>query len=122
MFIQNITSTPFGYNSILKKEWKAGRLPSVTKGLYGDRLTSKNLSVEHIQCKSEGGPSCLRNYALASKQKNWERGNRNIFEVLTIDMIRDYLKQFIGVRTKKFDGNKYIDMVVPTFEKLGFKF
>lgn len=115
----NIT---FGYSSILKKEWKANHLPSVKYGLYGGKLTTKNLSLEHIQAKSDGGASGLRNYALATKQSNWLRGNEDIRKFLTIDMIRKYLSQFIGVKTKKFDGDKYIQMVIPTFEKLGFCF
>lgn len=112
----------FGYSSILKKEWKAGRLPSVKYGLYGGKLNNKNLSLEHLQAKSNGGVSGLRNYALATKQSNWLRGNEDIRKFLTIDMVRKYLSQFIGVKTKKFDGDKYIQMVIPTFEKLGFCF
>lgn len=112
----------FGYSSILKREWKAGNLPSVKRGLYGGVLTKKNLSLEHLQAKSDGGISGLRNYALATKESNWARGNEDIRKFLTIDMVRKYLSQFIGVKTKKFDGDKYIELVVGTFEKLGFCF
>lgn len=112
----------FGYSSILKKEWRAGNLPSVKRGLYGDVLTKNNLSLEHIQTRESGGISALKNYALASKRANWLRGNKDIHEFLTIEMIRKYLSQFIGVKTRKFDGDKYIQMVTPTFEKLGYSF
>lgn len=112
-----------GHPSILKKEWKAGNLPTIKKGLYGDTLTIENCSIEHIKAKSKGGKSHLSNYALASKKTNMERGNNNIHNFLTINMIKEYLMQFIGVRTKKgFNGNEYINLLTKTFEKMGFNF
>lgn len=117
-----ISNVSFGYNSILKSEWKKGRLPSVTHGLYGGKLTKSNCSLEHIKDKNSGGVSCLKNYALATKENNWLRGCKDIHQFLTIDMIKQYLAQFIDVKTRKFDGNKYIEMVTETFKKLGFEF
>ena len=112
-----------GYPSILKKEWKAGNLPTIKKGLYGGVLTIDNCSIEHIEAKSKGGKSNLSNYALASKKNNIERGNNNIHNFLTINMVKEYLSQFIGVKTKNgFNGNEYINLLTRTFEKMGFNF
>lgn len=124
MSVNCISSVSFcGYQSILKSEWKAGHLPTVKRGLYGDTLTIKNCSLEHCKAKSKGGKSVLSNYALASKYNNTKRGNGDIHLHLTIKMIREYLMQFIGIKTKKgFNGNEYIKMLTKTFENLGFDF
>lgn len=121
MLVNCVSCITFGYSNILKTEWKAGRLPSVRYGLYGDRLTKKNVSLEHLKAKSKGGKSCLSNYALASKNNNSRRGNRDIKEYLTLDMIKRYFKQFVNTKTKGgFNGNEYIRIVTNTLRNLGF--
>lgn len=117
----------FGYTTILSKLYKKGKLPSVTHGLYGRELTLKNCSNEHLIPHSKGGKTKLSNIALADKMVNMLRGNDDIHKYLSLEMIRKYLSQFIGVKVKHgkiiiFDGNDYIQNIIPTFEKLGFKF
>ena len=117
----------FGYTTILSKLYKKGKLPSVTHDLYGRELTLKNCSNEHLIPHSKGGKTNLSNIALADKFINMLRGSDDIRDYLTLDMIRKYLAQFIGVKIKHgkeiiFDGNDYIKNLIPTFEKLGFKF
>lgn len=127
MRADRINSVTFKYNHPLKTLWKQGKLPQVKIGLYNNKLTKKNVSLEHELPVSKGGKSILENYALASREANSERGNDDIKKFLTVDMIRNYLIQFINLIVKRdkevvFDGNKYIQMQINNFNKLGFVF
>lgn len=108
-----ITSKPesslsFGYNHALKKAWKKGLLPTVTKGLYGNLLTKANLSLEHITPVSQGGRTILDNLALADVAANNARGVTPIKEALSTEQFLNYLEQFRGVKNKYINGDKYI--------------
>ena len=115
----------FGYHSVLKDLFKEDKLPSVKFGLYGDKLTKENVSLEHaIPHSCKNGKSVLRNFALASKQKNNLRSNSDIRKFLTPDMALKYLKQFVGIeevskKGTKFNGNQYIEMFSNTLKTLG---
>lgn len=127
MRVDRIDSVNFKYNHPLKTLWKQGKLPQVKIGLYNNKLTKKNVSLEHELPVSKGGKSILENYALASREANSERGNDDIKKFLTVDMIRNYLIQFVNLIVKRdkevvFDGNKYIQMQINNFKKLGFVF
>ena len=127
MRVDRIDSVTFKYNHPLKTLWKQGKLPQVKIGLYNNKLTKKNVSLEHELPVSKGGKSILENYALASREANSERGNDDIKKFLTVDMIRNYLIQFVNLIVKRdkevvFDGNKYIQMQINNFKKLGFVF
>lgn len=113
------TQTTFQYNSQLKTLWRKGKLPTVTKGFYGDKLTQKNVSLEHLKPHSQGGHTNLENLVLASKEKNWQRGNDDLRNYANKKLITDYLAQFIDVVVDTFDGNKYIKGVIKTLNKLG---
>ena len=104
------------YNSILKKAWKQGKLPTVTKGIYGNILTQDNLSLEHIIPHSQGGQTTLDNLMLAEKKANAKRGVRPLMDVITYEQLFDYLSQFIGIKLKKFNGNDYI---ISVMKKIG---
>lgn len=103
----------FQYSSPLKTLWRKGKLP-VKYGFYGDVLTQRNLSLEHLKAHSKGGKTNLTNLVLASKAKNNARGNRSIKDYLTVENVVRYLKQFKDVKLKDFDGNKYIAGIVAT--------
>ena len=127
MRTDRIDSINFKYNHPLKTLWKQGKLPQVKIGLYNNKWTKKNVSLEHELPVSKGGKSILENYALASREANSERGNDDIKKFLTVDMIRNYLIQFVNLIVKRdkevvFDGNKYIQMQINNFKKLGFVF
>lgn len=127
MRADKINSVTFKYNHPLKTLWKQGKLPQVKIGLYNNKLTKKNVSLEHELPVSKGGKSILENYALASREANSERGNDDIKKFLTVDMIRNYLIQFVNLIVKRdkevvFDGNKYIQMQINNLKKLGFVF
>ena len=126
MKIEHYTITTFGgYNSILKDMYKDGRLPSVKVGLYGGRLSKQTVSLEHIKPASKGGSTALKNMALATKDNNRLRGNRDINNYLTKAMLYNYLIQFkdliIKYKGKIFNGNNYITNIVSTLKKVGFE-
>ena len=103
----------FQYSSPLKTLWRKGKLP-IKYGFYGDVLTQKNVSLEHLRPHSKGGKTNLTNLVLASKAKNNARGNETIKDYLTVENVVRYLAQFKDVRIKDFDGNKYIAGVLAT--------
>ena len=104
----------FQYSSPLKTLWRKGKLPSVKYGFYGDVLTQKNVSLEHLKAHSKGGKTNLTNLVLASKAKNNARGNEAIGDYVEVNNLVRYLKQFKDIRIKDFDGNKYIAGVLAT--------
>ncbi len=104
----NNAKVSFGYKHALKTAWKEGRLPSVTKGLYGKALTKENITLEHLTPVSKGGRTTLDNLALAEREANMSRGTKPLAEVITFKQLMDYLNQFKNVRTKGVNGNKYI--------------
>lgn len=109
----------FQYSSPLKTLFKEGKMPTVKYGFYGDRLTKKNVSLEHLQPHSKGGASCLKNYVLASQENNRLRGNDDIRNHFNFDNALRYLKQFVDIKLPRFDGNKYILDILNTLKKLG---
>lgn len=104
----------FQYSSPLKTLWRKGKLPSVRYGFYGDLLTQKTISLEHLLPHSQKGKTKLSNLVLASKAKNNARGNASIKDYLTVENVVRYLAQFKDIRINGFDGNKYIAGIVAT--------
>lgn len=107
----------FGYRSVLKTEWLAGNLPTVKKDIYGNVL--KDVTIEHIIPKSKGGKSNIMNYALANYQSNYTRSNKDILKFTTLENIRNWFLQFVGVKTSKLDGDKYIEQATKYLKKNG---
>ena len=118
MNIQPIDSVVFKYSSPLKTLYKKGKLSSVKFGFYGDEITPKNVTIEHLKCVSNKGKTTLNNIVLASANKNQERGNRPLSEMLNWEYAGRYLEQFRDVKVKGFDGNKYIEMILDTIKGL----
>lgn len=120
MFITPINSDiTFGYHNVLKTQWLKGNLKTVKYGFYGDRLTKKNVSLEHLKPKSKGGKSALENFVLASKYKNQIRGNKDIRPYIDKETVMRYLLQFVGIRVENFNGDNYIRAIINTLRKLG---
>lgn len=107
----------FGYHNIVKTLYKKGKL-SVKYGFYGDKLTKRNVTLEHLLPISQGGKTELSNLVLASANKNQERGVRPLSEMLQWDCVGKYLEQFRNVKIKDFDGNEYIQKILKTINKL----
>ena len=104
----------FGYSHALKTAWKKGKLPQVKYGFYGEKLTLKNLSLEHLKPISQGGKTEWQNLVLASNKINNARGDKPLSEFLDLKAMAKYLEQFTNIKIKGFDGNKYIAMILET--------
>lgn len=109
----------FGYSNILKTQYLRGNLKTVKYGFYGDKLTKKNVSLEHLKPKSKGGKSELENFVLASKTRNQARGNKELALFFDKENAMRYLLQFVGVKADNFNGDNYIRMIITTLKKLG---
>ena len=107
----------FTYSNKLKTLFKKGLLPTVQVDAAGNKLTKKNVTLDHIIPKSKGGKSYTGNYMLAEKRFNSERGAEPLLKWATAEGIIKYLNQFIGVRVKGFNGNEYITEVLKTLER-----
>lgn len=118
MRITDVSNTNFGYKHPLKSMWLKGDFPKVKYGFYGDKLTQKNVSLEHLKPYSKGGKTQLDNLVLASKENNQKRGNKDIRDFLTVENVTRYLTQFKNIKLTGFDGNKYIAMVLATLGDL----
>lgn len=112
------SNVAFGYSHPLKTLFLKGKFPTVKYGLYGDLLTKDNVSLEHLLPRSKGGKSVLENYALASKRNNQLRGNDDISKYLTKENLEQYINQWVGIKLKNFDGNKYIAGFLKTINEL----
>lgn len=111
MKIQPIQQSPtFQYNSPLKTLYRKGELP-VRYGFYGDKLTQKNVSLEHLKPHSQGGKTKSGNVALADKFMNSKRGIESIENYVTFEMWKSYLKQFEKIKNKFIDGMEYIKAI-----------
>ncbi len=108
----------FGYSNILKTLYKRGQLPTVKYGFYGDKLTQKNVSLEHLIPHSKGGRTSIENLVLASKVNNSIRGNKSVIPFLNAECVMRYLNQFIGVKKFGFDGNEYVIKILDTLNKI----
>ena len=111
----------FGYTDKLKTLFKKGKLPTVIYDAFGEKLTPKNVTLDHIIPKSKGGASKTANYMLASDYWNHLRGNRPLSGFLTQENLQRYLDQFVDVVVDGFNGNKYIKDVLKTLEKAKWK-
>ena len=107
----------FTYSNKLKTLFKKGLLPTVQVDVAGNKLTKKNVTLDHVIPKSKGGKSYTGNYMLATRKFNWTRGNDPLLKWATPEGLIKYLNQFIGVRVKGFIGNEYITEILKTLEK-----
>ena len=121
MIIQPIppdNTTFASYQSPLKKAFKAGAFGDEMIGIYGNKVTKNNFSLEHIKPKSKGGRTVLSNLAVADRDANRQRGNDDIAKFVNFEMLRKYLRQFKDIKNGKFNGNDYIKMIRKTFSKM----
>ncbi len=107
------------YSNLLKDYFKEGKLPSVKKGFYGEFITNKNVSLEHLETADSGqGPTIMSNLVLADKDKNRLRGNRPLQEFFDYEAAKTYLSQFKDVKVGHFDGNLYISQIIERIKKI----
>lgn len=114
---QPVNSPSFGYHHQLKTLYLKGKIKP-KYGIYGDKLTKKTVSLEHILPKSKGGKTELNNLALASMRMNNARGNKPLSEYLTAENLARYIDQFINIKIPEFNGVKYIKSLLQTINKV----
>lgn len=116
MGLEGVNNINFGYNHPLKTAFKKGLMPEVKFGIYKKPIGKKNVSIEHATPASQGGRLNLANVFLADRKANNDRGVKPFLEVVTKQMIIDYLRQFINVKNKFVDGMLYIKVVCKRFK------
>ena len=104
----------------LKELWDKGKLPTVKFGFYGDKLTLRNVTREHLLPKSLGGQKDYSNIVLASRERNMARSNKDINLFADKQTVKTYLQQFEFINLKELNGRKYIQLIKKTLKKLGF--
>ena len=105
----------FGYSSPLKDMYKAGKLP-IEYGFYGDKLTKDTVTLEHLVPHSKGGKTTINNLVLSSMNNNHRRGNRPLAEYINWEWANKYFEAFEKIKTKKFDGKKYVESIKKTIQ------
>lgn len=104
----------FQYSHPLKTAYKKGLMPEVVNGLYGEKIVKP--SIEHLTPHSQGGKTTWNNVAITDAKANNLRGVRPIEELVTKEMWKAYLKQFINVKNKFVDGLQYIKIMCKRFQ------
>lgn len=115
---ESVSTVVFGYSSPLKRAWDKGALPNVTHGLSGQKLTKENRTVDHLLPHSKGGRTTLDNLVLETREFNQDRGCTPIEKLVTIEMLRKYLKQFEGQYNKYFDIDAYVQGIRRFFKNI----
>lgn len=117
MIITPIGGPTFGYSHPLKTMFKKGQLP-ISKGFYGDSIDPSTVSLEHLLPVSKGGRTEFPNLVLASKSKNRDRGNQPLSKYFDPAAFLHYAEEMSKIRTKYFDGQKYIEDISKTIQEL----
>lgn len=117
MIVTPIAGPTFGYSHPLKTMFKKGQI-DVPRGFYGDKLTTKNVSLEHLRPVSKGGKTEFSNLVLASKDFNSQRGNQPLSKYFNPKAFLEYAQAFIKIKTKNFDGKKYVEAISKTIQEL----
>ena len=108
-------SPTFGYRSILKKEFLRGKIP-LEYGFYGDKLTKDTVTLEHLVPHSKNGKTTLDNLVLSSMNNNFRRGNKPLADYINWDWANKYFEVMEKVKTKRFDGKKYVEDIKKTIQ------
>ena len=127
-----VNGISFGYHHPIKTMWLKGKLPWLKYGFYGERLTKKNVSIEHLkpvvrfkeECngnreKAQRLATTWENVVLASNRINNFRGCDPLSSVIDYEAMGRYLQQFEGKHIPGFgSGEKYIKGVLDTVNSL----
>ena len=116
MKIGIVNNISFKYNPPLKKAFKKGLMPEVTRGLYGMPIDNETVTTEHITPASQGGGLEEENVAFAHWFMNCKRGIEPIEKWVTKEMWIKYLKQFVNVKNQYVDGIQYIKAICKRFK------
>ncbi len=107
MIISPVDTITFGNKSILKKEFRKGRIP-LKKDITGQPLKKGDETVDHTIPKSKGGKSNLYNYSLMSSVANNKRSNKPIRNFIDLESLIEYIRVMLDVKTMDLDGVDYL--------------
>ena len=79
--------------------------------MAGNKLTVKNVSLDHVIPKSQGGTSTTDNYVLATKAFNSFRGIVPLALLITKEMFDKWAKQFEKVVVCGIPGPEYTKII-----------
>lgn len=117
MQIQPTSNISFQYSHPLKTLFKKGKIP-LKYDFYGEPLTKKNVTIEHIRCVCNGGKTQLQNIVLSSANANQIRGNRPLSEVINYKAMGEYFEVFKDKVFGDINGNEYIQSCMKTIQKV----
>ena len=118
MKIEGINSgITFQYNHQLKTLYKKGKIKPPCD-IYGDKLTKKNVTLEHLLCVSHGGKTETDNLVLATARMNSARGNKPIADFLSVEGLTKYCEYFLNLKLPEFNGVQYVKGILNTINHL----
>ena len=115
MRVEGFNDITFGYNHILKTLYKKGKI-NPPCGIYGEKLTKKNVTLEHVLCVCHGGKTETGNLALASAEMNNARGNKPLADFLNVEGLAKYCDYFMHLECPNFNGVKYVKDLLNTIQ------
>lgn len=110
------TNLAFQYSSILKKEFKRGKIP-LKRDITGAALKRGKATLDHTIPKSKGGKSCLYNYSLMNGIANKLRGNLPLKDFINLESLIEYIRVMLDTKTSNFDGIEYLKGWLPNLQK-----
>lgn len=126
-----IDGVSFGYHFPLKTLYLKGAIPWLKVGFYGDKLTKKNVTIEHLEPvfefkkrykneqKAKRLATTWENVVLASNVMNNTRGSDSLSHFIDWEAMGAYLAQFEGKYIPGYGpGEKYIKGILNTVNKL----
>lgn len=116
---QKTESPPtFGYSHPIKTMYKKGKLPTVTKGFYGEPIDPKVVTIEHLQLassfKDKAKATTWDNVVLTSANMNQARGSKPLSDVINFQAMGEYLQQFEAYSW----GRRYIEGIIKKVSEL----
>lgn len=107
MKITPVDPVTFGYKSVLKKDFEAGKIP-LKKDITGHPLIRGKETVDHTVPRSKGGKSELYNFTLMNKKANMARGNKPLRYFIDTESLIEYIRVMLDVKTENINGVEYI--------------
>lgn len=116
MRINEINPVNFCYKSVLKDEFKRGKI-KLTKDITGKPINKKNVTLDHTIPKARGGKSHLENYSLMNIEANMERNTDKLGKYIDLASLIDYIIVMLNVDLEKLNGIEYLKKWLPNLRK-----
>ena len=102
-----ISPVNFCYKSILKDEFKRGRI-KLKNDITGRPINKQNVTLDHTVPRARGGKSTLDNYSLMSIESNHNRGTEPLSKFIDLPSLIDYILVMMDVDLEGIHGIDYI--------------